>query len=101
MSAGLERADSGESRLIPPIYTNQRPWTQGYFRTIGNGEHPETRSLHSHCFWDAASGRYVDDHQRPLPMRIEPCGYWQLVSTEWIDDHVSDALEIERAGAEL
>ena len=82
--------------LLPPIYTNQRAWTQGYVRAVGRVEDVETRALRSHCFWDAGRQRFVDDHQRPVPVRTEPCGYWQLVSTDWVDDQVSDALGIER-----
>jgi hypothetical protein len=82
--------------LLPPLFVNQRPWTHGYFRKVGVVEQPQSRALRSHCFWDAARGRYVDGNQQPLAIPTEPCGSWQLITTEWIDDHVSDALGIER-----
>ena len=83
--------------LVPPIYTNQRPWTHGYFKNEASVSVTNRDRLEQHCFWDVARKQYVDEHLNPLPRRLEPCGEWGLVSTEWIDDRVSDALGIRRA----
>ena len=86
-----------EDLLVAPIYTNQRPWTHGYFRKISSSELSQSDRLAQHCFWDGLRDTYVDESHERLPAKVEPCGVWGLVSTEWIDDRVSDALGIPRA----
>lgn len=83
--------------LVPPIFTNQRPWTHGYFRKVKSIEVAEDQRLEHHCFWRVSTNQYVDERLNVLPAKIDPCGLWGLVSTEWIDDHLSDALGIPRA----
>jgi hypothetical protein len=48
----------------------------------------------------AASGKFVDETEKEVGGRSDPCGEWALASYRWIDDHVSDALGISRAPEE-
>jgi hypothetical protein len=82
--------------LIPPSFTNQRPWTIGYFQKVGSVALTDKHRLRQHCF-RVEEDYYVDERSNRLPHKIEPCGDWVLGSTEWIDDQASDALGIPRA----
>lgn len=88
--------------LIPPLWTNNLPWTRGYFQHVMNRPLGDFDLLRQHCFHVApldpnSHGKYVDESGREIGQRSEPCGEWGLVSYRWIDDHVSDALGMRRA----
>lgn len=88
--------------LLPPVWTNDLGWKEGYFQTIQNEEIGEFDLLKQHCFRVAPLGpnlpvRYVDELGNPLMNSSEPCGTWGLVSYKWIDDHISDAIGIPRS----
>jgi hypothetical protein len=87
--------------LMPPVWTNNLPWTKGHFQHIENRPLGDFDLLRQHCFHVApldpgSRSTYVDESGRKLERRIEPCGEWGLASYRWIDDHVSDAVEVPR-----
>lgn len=59
--------------LLPPFFEWATPWTQGWCRTFGHRD-PTEHLLPQHCFLRRAQERYVDELDRPLPRRYEPCG---------------------------
>jgi Immunity protein 26 len=81
--------------LLPPIFTNRKAWTIGYFETVDNRPVGPSDMLPQHCFHDF-TGQYLDLEGQPLPGPVEPCGDWVLSSYRWIDDHISDALGFPR-----
>jgi hypothetical protein len=87
---------SGDDLLIPPAYTNQRPWTLGYFRVMRNERDVDRLLLSRHCF-EATEGVFLDERRNRISQRWEPCGIWAGHSLEWLDDQISDALGIARA----
>lgn len=88
--------------LVPPMMTNKRPWTMGYFETLQNRELGPMDRLPQHCFFSSplvpgGVGRYFDEHRNLLPGPIEPVGEWGLHSFRTIDDEISKALGIPLA----
>jgi len=88
--------------LIPPVWTNQLPWTKGYFEIIEHSSLAKSDVLTQHCFSRAPLDSskptdFVDEVGAKLSHRSEPCGEWSLVSYRWIDDRISDAVGIPRA----
>lgn len=83
--------------LIPPLGTNRRPWTMGYFETVET--RPLTRKdvLSVHCFKDLTCGCYRDEYGKVLSRRSNPCGDFALDSFRTIDAQISLALGIEPA----
>ncbi len=82
--------------LVPPVITNQKPWTLGYFEVVESRPLESCDRLLRHCFRDTR-GQYFDEHGNQLPERLEPCGEWGLHSYRTIDDLLSDALGLARA----
>lgn len=88
--------------LVPPMMTNKRPWTMGYFETLEHRELVPMDRLPQHCFYSSplgpeGIGRYFDEYSNRLPGPIEPVGSWGLDSFRTIDDEVSAALGIPLA----
>lgn len=91
--------------LISPLWTNNLPWTKGYFQTIEKLPITKFDLLRQHCFHRVpvrvgGPGKFVDEAGRELSGGSEPCGEWSLVSYRWIDDHISDAVGIPRVPEE-
>ena len=85
-----------EQLLVPPLMTNNLPWSRGYFRTLINLPIEAGEALPRHCF-RASTGRYYDDMAKELPGPIEPVGEWGLQSYRSIDDVLSSALGLPLA----
>ncbi len=83
--------------LLPPILTNDLPWTKGYFNVVETDELRPDELLPVHCFFDRLRNRFVDEQGTQLDSRREPCGRFALQSYRTIDDDLSDALGIPRA----
>jgi hypothetical protein len=81
--------------LIPPLWTNQMPWTKGYFQHIENRPLPIGAAPRNHCF-RVETGKFVDENGKRINEPSAPFGEWGIVSYRWIDDHISDALGIQR-----
>lgn len=77
--------------LLPPMMTNNLPWSRGYFQVIDNKPLSSMDRLPQHCFRDVR-GWYFDEHGNRLSKPVEPIGEWVLKSFRTIDDAVSKTL---------
>src|SRR4051812_1990034 len=59
--------------LVPPMMTNNLPWTRGYFQTIGSVPLTAEDVLPQHCF-RSSTGKYFDEAANELAGAAEPCG---------------------------
>jgi hypothetical protein len=91
MSIRVEDVGS-QALLLPPIFTNRRPWTMGYFQTLGNFPLSSADVLSQHCFYDLAFDTYVDELRRPLREKSDPCGMFGVDSYASISSAVGKAL---------
>lgn len=82
--------------LVPPLMTNKRPWTQGYFETVEQRAMTPMDRLSQHCFRDSF-GRYFDEYGNTLDGPVGVVGQWGLHSYRTIDDEISSALGIPLA----
>ena len=80
---------SPDRLLVPPMMTNRKPWTLGYFETVAHLRFESGDVLSQHCFrrWD---GRYFDESLSELPGAVEPVGDYGVHSFRTIDDAISD-----------
>jgi len=85
-----------ENLLLPPVATNARPWTMGYFENVDHSEVEKNDVRPVHCFRDF-TGKLYDDNGRRLNAETEPVGEYGLQSYQTIDDLLSDALGRPRA----
>jgi hypothetical protein len=86
--------------LVPPIATNERPWTMGFFETVDWRPLVDADVLPVHCFRTFSfktPPKYYDDKGNELSERSEPCGHYGLDSFQTIDDAVSKALGIPQS----
>lgn len=79
--------------LVPPMMTNNLPWTRGYLEFLANHPLGTMDRLPQHCFRDTR-GWYFDEYGNRLPGPIEPVGQWGLQSFRTTDDEISKALGI-------
>jgi len=86
-----------DALLVPPMMTNNQPWTKGYFEHLENRPLTPMDRLAQHCFKDDVRGGYRDEHGNRLPAAVEPVGVWGLQSFRTIDDEISKALGIPLA----
>jgi hypothetical protein len=77
--------------LVPPLGTNQKPWTLGYFEVVERQPLVQADLLPTHCFRDSR-GWYFDERGHQLQHPLEPCGEYALHSFRTIDDLLSDVL---------
>ena len=82
--------------LLPPMITNNLPWSRGYFQFIENRALVPMDCLQQHCFKDSR-GWFFDEYRNRLPGPIEPVGDWGLHSYRTIDNAISKALGIPLA----
>ena len=78
--------------LMPPFFTHKAMWSRGYFNTFANTLTEPDQILHQHCFYDSAADWYVDENDRPLDARYEPCGLFSLPSAWAFSEDLNDAL---------
>lgn len=74
--------------LMPPEFTTGWMWTKGYFRTVGHQSLRPGDLLAQHCFYDADSEGYVDENDRRLDRRYEPCGTFGMPVFEWLAEEI-------------
>jgi hypothetical protein len=89
----LERGDL----LVPPIMTNNLPWSRGYFERVERGPLLASDVLPAHCFKDPLRDLYYDEGGRPLSAPVPPVGDLAMHSFRTIDDAVSEALGLPLA----
>ncbi|MDQ0750615.1 hypothetical protein QF034_004846 [Streptomyces africanus] len=78
--------------LMPPFFTAPWPWTKGYFRTVEHEELKPADLLAQHCFFDPARSAYVDENDKVIAGRTEPCGMFALANFALLENQVDDAL---------
>lgn len=78
--------------LMPPFFTMSWAWHKGYFRTVTQAELTPDDLLKQHCFYDAYYKDYVDENDRRIPERADPCGSFALSSFEYFQEEVEAAL---------
>ena len=83
-----------EQLLLPPMMTNKRPWTMGYFEHLTHRPMSATDRLPKHCFRDTIRGGYRDEKANRFQHPVEPIGDFGLHSFRTIDDAISKALGI-------
>lgn len=88
---------SRDHLLLPPVMTNNLPWSRGYFEHLGNRPLEAQDRLPRHCFRDDR-GWYFDETGKRLPGPLDPVGEWGLHSYRTIDDAISIALGIPVSG---
>lgn len=87
-----------DNLLVPPMYTSNVLWAQGYATKVANATITEKDLLKQHCFYSATHKTYYDDSGTELSDKTEPCGEWiYIVGLSYIDNKLSDALGIKRA----
>lgn len=84
------------SLFLPPLGTNRRPWTMGYFETIESRPLKPRDVLPVHCFEDDTylPTRYVDEFGRRLKRKSKPYDSNGLDSFRTIDVQISLELGI-------
>lgn len=82
--------------LLPPLGTNRRPWTMGYFETVAHAPLEPRDVLPVHCFKDSATIpiSYRDEWGRKLARKTSPCGLYAIDSCFTIDVGISIAIGI-------
>lgn len=78
--------------LVPPDFVTKWFWTKGYFRTVDHRPLEPADLLAQHCFYDAYSEWYVDEHDKRLDKRYEPCGMFALPLYEFLEEKIDAAV---------
>ncbi|MFF4250942.1 Imm26 family immunity protein [Streptomyces sp. NPDC001663] len=78
--------------LLPPFFTLNWVWHQGYFRTVAHEELEAAHLLDQHCFYDASTESYVDENDNIIPDRAEPCGWFALSTFQQFQHELDEAL---------
>lgn len=76
--------------LLPPIGTNQVPWTRGYFEVVASPPLAADDVLPQHCFRDGSQFR--DERGMLLAGAVEPIGSYGLAGIGLIDELIGTAL---------
>lgn len=90
---------SPEHLLVPPMMTNQLPWSKGYLEFVEHHSLSKEDTLDVHCFersWTSPK-QYFNEHGVRLSGPVGFVGSWGLESFRTIDDKVSKALGIPLA----
>ncbi|HKX28912.1 MAG TPA: Imm26 family immunity protein [Blastocatellia bacterium] len=79
--------------LVPPVMTNQTPWTKGYFETVANRELQPGDVLERHSFKNGLNQKYFDEYNQILPEPVEPVGDHSLNLHGSINALITEALK--------
>jgi len=80
-----------EDLLIPPLGTNQKPWTEGIFEKIKESELKDDDILKNHCFRDFR-GKLFDEKGNEIQEEFEPIGEYGLQNHLTINDLICEAI---------
>jgi hypothetical protein len=83
---------TSDKLLMPPFFTMRWMWHKGYFRTVGHEPLTAADLLAQHCFYSGHHDDYVDENDRQLDKRYEPCGWFSLSTFEQLDHEIGQAL---------
>lgn len=85
--------DFGPSQLLlPPFFTANWMWSKGYFRTFDHSQLDQADLLAHPCFYSAYHDWYVDDNDRLIDERVEPCGWFSLANFETVSEDIANAV---------
>jgi len=85
---------SPRSLLVPPILTNRKGWTLGYFQTIAKIPLKTGDKLPVTAFRDPLSRHLKDEYGQVVGVAAGDPGFYGLASYRTIDDQISRALGI-------
>jgi hypothetical protein len=77
------------SLLIPPIFSNQKPWKEGFFEHAGHCSLASEDLPEAHCFRDLR-GFYYDEFGNRCGCDGGVCAEYRLESYWTIDDLISE-----------
>jgi hypothetical protein len=78
--------------LVPPDFVTKWMWHKGYFRTVDQRPLAEADLLKQHCFYSGDLEWYVDENDRRLDRRYEPCGSFGLPVFDWLEEQIDAAV---------
>ena len=78
--------------LMPPLFTHGWMWHHGYFRTVSYEPLEDSDLIPQHCFYSAHHDWYVDENDRLLRRRYEPCGWFSLATLPDFESELASAL---------
>lgn len=78
--------------LMPPFFTLSWMWHKGYFRMVDHEPISDRHLLKQHCFYSGAYDGYVDENDRRLDRRYEPCGWFSLSTFVNLESEIESAL---------
>jgi hypothetical protein len=81
-----------DSLLMAPEFVIKWMWTKGYFHTVDHRPLEPGDLLTQHCFYSAHYEGYVDENDRRLDRRYEPCGRFSLPIFEWLEEQIDAAV---------
>ncbi|HEX5997307.1 MAG TPA: Imm26 family immunity protein [Jiangellales bacterium] len=79
--------------LVPPFFTASTMWYRGYFRTVHHEPLEPPMLLRQHCFYSAHYDGYVDENDKRLDRRYEPCGRFSLARMDITESQIEEALD--------
>jgi len=82
------------SLLLPPVGTNAKGWSLGYFETVESRPLEKTDILDGHSFYSKVRNSYFDEKGNLLPGPIEPVGGFGLDGIEGIGRQIGKKLGI-------
>ena len=83
-----------EDLAVPPLLTNKRPWTMGYFVTAAHFDITEADRFSRHCFKHPVSGKVYDEDGIEVADGCKPLGSYLLHSYQTIADELARALKV-------
>jgi hypothetical protein len=78
--------------LMAPLFTTKWMWHKGYFRTVDHRPLESKQLLAQHCFYSAHHEGYVDENDRRLDRRYEPCGSFAFPVFEYLEEEIDAAV---------
>jgi len=78
--------------LLPPLFTNETGWRDGYFETVEHRPLEPDDVFPVHCFRDGSHRRYVGLDREPVTQSYEPCGLYAVGGYGAVDWDISKVL---------
>lgn len=82
--------------LVAPFFTMSIMWHKGHFRTVHHEPIEPHMLLTRHCFYSAHHQGYVDENDKQLDRRYEPCGWFSVARMDVIQSEIEEVLDERR-----